>query len=387
MVGEPARFEQEDSVSGVLGALAKPLGSRGLKLFTDGELEALPSPEYLVDRHIEAGAFTVVYGPAGSGKTFTVLDYALCVATGTPWHGHAVKQASVVYIVGEGTSGIKKRVFGWKQHKVIPTIERVRFTTRAVQLLDRNDVQLLLDVLQAQNMKPGLIVFDTLATCFVGGDENSAQDMGRAVEQVRYIQQHTGAAVIVVHHTGKPKDGGGTTERGSSALRGAADAMVKVTSSKRVITIANDKRKDDEETPKVKAFLKKVYIGEGPDGREVTSCVLVVGDPDESQDALPPREQAALDALAAAGGEAPTSVWLDKFKASEATLHRRRRALVDLRLVEEVGNIYRLTAAGRQAVTTVSCPATDTTVPSVSHPEGVTLTADMTDIEEVEEAA
>jgi hypothetical protein len=86
-------------------------------------------------------------------------------------------------------------------------------------------------------------MFDTLALCMAGGDENSSQDMGRAIQSLKLIQRETGAHVQVVHHTGK--DGG--AERGSSALRGAADTMMAVRSTGGGrFTLECDKQKDGE---------------------------------------------------------------------------------------------------------------------------------------------
>jgi hypothetical protein len=45
---------------------------------------------------------------------------------------------------------------------------------------------------------------------------------------------------MVVHHTGKT----GETERGSSALRAAADSMIRVSRDGAVVTVRNDKQKD-----------------------------------------------------------------------------------------------------------------------------------------------
>ena len=39
----------------------------------------------------------------------------------------------------------------------------------------------LMEAIDAVGAKPGLIVLDTLARCFGGGDENSTQDMSRFV--------------------------------------------------------------------------------------------------------------------------------------------------------------------------------------------------------------
>jgi RecA-family ATPase len=38
------------------------------------------------------------------------------------------------------------------------------------------------------------------------GDENSAKDMGEFVRGCRKLQTETGAALLVVHHTGKAKN-------------------------------------------------------------------------------------------------------------------------------------------------------------------------------------
>ena len=69
------------------------------------------------------------------------------------------------------------------------------------------------------------MVFDTLAHCFGGNDENSAEDMGAFIQDCDAIKQRTGATVIVVHHSGKNEEAGA---RGSSALRGALDVELMV---------------------------------------------------------------------------------------------------------------------------------------------------------------
>ena len=56
---------------------------------------------------------------------------------------------------------------------------------------------------QARREEPKLIIFDTLARCMVGGDENSPLDMGRAVAAADRVRVETGAAVLLVHHPTK----------------------------------------------------------------------------------------------------------------------------------------------------------------------------------------
>src|SRR4051812_37793236 len=75
-------------------------------LISVGELLELPPPEWLIEGVIESSALGVLYGPPGCGKSFAALDWALSVATGKAWHGREVRQGAVVYVAGEGTTGV-----------------------------------------------------------------------------------------------------------------------------------------------------------------------------------------------------------------------------------------------------------------------------------------
>jgi hypothetical protein len=214
---------------------------------------------------------------------------------------------------------------------------------------------------------PALIVIDTLARCFVGGDENSAKDMGLFVQACRGLQAATGGALLVVHHTGKPKKNSGDPglERGSSALRAAADAVLLQVKKNDMVTITNEKQKDDEEFKPVSLRLKQIDLGNDPvTKRSLNSCVLVDAEldgsaPGDQKTDLPNEsEQLALVALAPLV-VAPSGEWhgavstLRQKEIPEKTFHNWRRQLVELGLVEpapEHGpHSYRLTAAGKSA--------------------------------------
>ena len=74
---------------------------------------------------------------------------------------------------------------------------------------------------QLGERQPRLVVVDTLARNFVGGNESSPQDMGFFVDGVERIRRDLGTAVLVLHH--ETKEGG--TERGTESLRNASFAM------------------------------------------------------------------------------------------------------------------------------------------------------------------
>ena len=58
------------------------------------------------------------------------------------------------------------------------------------------------------------------------GDENNPRDMAAFIRCVGFVQERTGAHVLVVHHTGKDE---GRGPRCHSSLRGAADAAIEIT--------------------------------------------------------------------------------------------------------------------------------------------------------------
>src|SRR5687768_9638876 len=92
---------------------------------------------------VEAGAQGVIYGPSGEGKSFVALDWALSVATGRDWQGHATKKGTVLYVVAEGGRGIKKRIAAWKQNQGITKLANAYFVLEAVQLRERSDYERL----------------------------------------------------------------------------------------------------------------------------------------------------------------------------------------------------------------------------------------------------
>jgi hypothetical protein len=248
------------------------------KLLSTGALMEFPDPEWLIDEMVEVGSLAVLYGPSKSAKSFTALDWSLSIAAGHTWKNHEVKKGNVVYVVGEGSRGIKRRVAAWCQVAGVNSVDGAFFVMQAPKLLNNSsDLHDLIAEIKATSEKVAMVVIDTLATSFVGGDENQSKDMGDFINACRRFPTDLGATVLLVHHTGKGKNAQ-DIERGSSALRGAADVMVLQRMDKdRVVTIRNTKQKDDEEFAEIKLQLTAVSLEALPaqPGKKVpTSCVL-----------------------------------------------------------------------------------------------------------------
>ena len=103
---------------------------------------------------------------------------------------------------------------------------------------------------------------DTLARVSVGKDENSAKDMGEIVAGIELLRRQSEAGILMIHPTRKD----GMSERGSSALRGAADVTIECKMSgtfANVVVLKCSKMKDDEPFPDMEIGLAKIELGNG----------------------------------------------------------------------------------------------------------------------------
>jgi AAA domain/Winged helix DNA-binding domain len=338
--GEAEAIEREHGLRRCVRLL-----TRGLRLITDKEIESLPTPDYLIDGIITAGGLAVLYGPPASGKTFIALDIAFRVGSGMPWFGHAVKQGPAVYVAAEGIGSIKARVRAWKHanaHEETPV--GVNFLPQAISLMDAVAVDELLVLIAELRPPPELIVFDTLARCMVGGDENSTKDMSASIANVDRIRLGTGATVMLLHHTNK----GGDLERGNTALRGAADTMIAVRTDDGIVALTSEKQKDG---PAFDRILLRLVP-------ELDTCVLTanVGLAANPRD-LTAKQWQALQSLQTSffqDEEVATSKWLAVSGLEDRTFYQSIKRLITRGYVNRTGKQrstrYVLTAAGAAAL-------------------------------------
>lgn len=198
-------------------------GSRpATRLLGIADMAQLPAPRFLLDGQIRAEGTTVTYGPSGVGKSLLKVDQSLCITYGKSWWGISVEAGPVVYVAAEGASGLHLRIEAWKEARGVTEDSPDFHVWPAAVNLFRSETQELEAAIARLDRPPVLIVFDTLARCMVGGDENSARDIGLTVDAVDRLRMRFDCAADLLHHTGK----NGELERGSSALRGAADTIV-----------------------------------------------------------------------------------------------------------------------------------------------------------------
>jgi RecA-family ATPase len=221
------------------------------RLLSLSGIRNLPDPEWLVQRFLQTDSFAVLFGAPGSTKSFFALDLALSIATGLEFHGGDVRKGQVVYAAGEGLRGLKWRVESWllahPEANEADVERNLHIIPDVPHLLDNLHTTKLLNTAEAvaEAGEPlRLVIVDTWARAMVGGDENSQKDSGLAIHACERIRKSTSATILVVHHTGTE----GTRERGSTALRGAADTSIMTTHEEltRYTTVTVKKMKDGE---------------------------------------------------------------------------------------------------------------------------------------------
>lgn len=333
-----------------------PRPRRKFALAAIGSLRAV-EPVYLIQGLIEAGCLGMLFGDPGVGKSFLALDWALCIAAGIPCREHEVKQGPVVYIAGEGHSGLVRRCHAWAAHHGIDLNSVPFFLSRGpTDMTDRAAMDEVKEVIRSLGISPAVIVTDTVARNFGAGDENSTKDMSAFIAAADDLKEaFPGSVVLLVHHSGHAEK---QRARGSMALKGALDFEYRLDAKGDKLLLTNTKMKDAPPPAPQVLELRQIALACG-----TTSAVLVPG---ESQPAkgsgMSGQQQQALDALVEAArlhgvrsdsGSywVPTAAWRtafyetqgDKATSTKSTaFDRARKTLGDKGIVVAEGEGFRL---------------------------------------------
>jgi len=235
--------------------------------------------DWLVSGWLSSRDRSVLAGDSKAGKSFLALEIALCVAFGRDVFGLKTKLGGVVYQVGEGLGGFKKRLRAWREHYGANFAREVPFRLfqKSIDIYrDYDMVDALIEEILAHaatfDVPLRLVIIDTLAKASIGADENAARDMGMVMKNVERINEKTGAHVMLVHHLTK----GGVVRGSTSVYAGVDQVLILERDEKtKLRTLSLDKQKDDEEGITLTFELPKVKLGFDEDGREVTSCVCI----------------------------------------------------------------------------------------------------------------
>lgn len=244
------------------GKEAKPIKTVNIEAWDDIQDEPV---EWLIHGILPVKAFAALYGPPGSFKSFIALDIAEAIATGRPWMGNPIeRQGAVLYLCGEGFGGMGARIKACQLHHSTPKGAPIYVIRHQLNLRSsQEDFNALMFAIVALVEKTGmefqLMVIDTLARSFGGGNENDSDAMGAFITTMGKIQEFLNCALMVLHHSGKDTTKG---LRGHSSLLGAVDTQLEILrfeeQAKGVISLT--KQKDGEDGIRIGFEMVEVEI-------------------------------------------------------------------------------------------------------------------------------
>lgn len=233
----------------------------GIYNYTSGSEGYEKRTDWLITNYLPSASVGTINGPSGGFKSFLTLDMAYHISTGKMWCDNRVKQGSVLYVAGEGASGVKKRI------KALELVHgedacNLHVISVPVHVAEYKNQTRILNTIRhietVTNTKVKLLILDTLARNY-SGDENTAKDMNQFVLGCDIVKMNAGVSIICVHHTGKDVSKGA---RGSSSLKAACDFefFVKRDANSNSYQLVNSKQKDADEAPTIEHTLDEISL-------------------------------------------------------------------------------------------------------------------------------
>ncbi len=206
-------------------------------------MQPQPPIEYIVKPLIARRTVNVVYGPAGKGKTYVLTSLSVCTAGAKDsWVGFEIEPCIVLFVDEEsGEIRLSRRINEALRGELLDGSANLFYTCLNGLKLDSDAGQVELQSI-IEKTSAGLVVIDALADV-MDGDENSKKDVQPVFNALRRIAEATNCAIIVIHHSGKNGD-----YRGSSAIKGAVDVLIQISSEEgsRFINFKTEKMRDGE---------------------------------------------------------------------------------------------------------------------------------------------
>ena len=167
-----------------------------------------PLPEELIYGVLRRGHKMLISGDSKSGKSFLLMELAICIAEGREWLGFRCRKGRVLYVNFEidPASAI---------HRILDIYHRMDLPSR--NLDDLLIWNLRGKVMDLEKLTPKLIrrvgdmgldaiIVDPIYKV-ITGDENNASEMGQFCNYFDKIAADTGCAVIYCHHHSKGAQG------------------------------------------------------------------------------------------------------------------------------------------------------------------------------------
>jgi hypothetical protein len=179
--------------------LPEPVDASGLIL------EGLPpDPPFIVEGIFHQGSKLVLAGSSKAGKTWSLIDLALSVASGRQWWGFSTNKCPVLYVNFE-----IQPAFFHRRVAVIKEKRGIDIAPGALQIIHLRGTRLTAELFgQAVNERFkdagfGLVILDPIYKLMVGKEENSTATLSSVADVIDGITTSCNAAVAYGAHFSK----------------------------------------------------------------------------------------------------------------------------------------------------------------------------------------
>lgn len=196
-------------------------------------LERAGAQTFFIEPWLPAQTIVQVHGFSGHGKSIFIQNAVAALAAGKRYFGpfEIMEPARVLYVDFEnGMSTLAKRLIDMRQYHG-DTGDRLNIWTPFVEGQDMNlKTKAGLVSLQRwiEECDPQVVVLDTVRSGWSGLQENDASEWA-AINTLCLRLRNSGHAVIVVHHSNKPSEGGLGREAGSTNQLTVLETQIKIT--------------------------------------------------------------------------------------------------------------------------------------------------------------
>lgn len=237
-----------NATSDTSGLLRRDPNTGRFPVLSANDLESLgiSKPEMLVTGKILKRTLAMIYGNGKTGKSYYVQHLCFELASvGVP----------VWYIAAEGFDGMYLRMVAWKAKDSKRKLDALRVIPMPVQLFQQHGRDAAILAAQAHDMpldlRPEVIVVDTIHRCTSGARENDNGDMACVAGAALLWRQEAQAATIGVHHEGK---NAGQGMRGASCLYDDPDTVMYIFRGGDISVVECEAQRDGMELFEPEAF-------------------------------------------------------------------------------------------------------------------------------------
>ena len=167
-----------------------------------------PLPEELIDGVLRRGHKLLISGDSKSGKSFLLMELAICIAEGREWLGFQCRKGRVLYVNFEiDPASAIHRILDIYHAMAVPSrnLDDLLIWNLRGKVMDLEKLTPKL-IRRVADMKLDAIIVDPIYKV-ITGDENNASEMGQFCNYFDKIAAETGCAVIYCHHHSKGAQG------------------------------------------------------------------------------------------------------------------------------------------------------------------------------------